>query len=191
MKIWKYALGGRTIQIKARKVPDTPAFDTGSQYSGKVVHHGPKRAQPKTAFRLPEVSRLIYQETATLGYAANQFAFVGEVDAKFGRESGPDGALEGWCRELVPAQIHAVNSIRPHWHDLQDYLNKNSMRAFKHLFPNLKQIRVPSRAVNCDAKWPRRSDPMRKHLRQQAKDRIAAMVKEQEGRDVEVIFSGV
>lgn len=189
-------MGGLTVEIKARKVspaqenaPAPPASDTGSAYFGKVVHDGPKRAQPKTAFRLPEVSRLIYDETATLGYAMNQFAFTGEVNAKFGRVDGPDSALEGWCRELVPAQINAVNSIRPHWHDLQDYLNKSNMRAFKQLFPNLRQIRVPSRAVNCDAKWPCRGDPMRKHLRQQAKERIVALVKQQENQGVETVFS--
>ncbi|KAF2442166.1 hypothetical protein P171DRAFT_523040 [Karstenula rhodostoma CBS 690.94] len=197
-KIWEYAMGGLTIEIKARKVqtaeesaPATPTSNTGSAYYGKVSHHGPKRTQPKTAFRLPEVSRSIYEETATLGYSTNQFAFVGEVDTKFGREDGPDGALEGWCRELVPAQINAVKSIRPHWHDLQEYVNKSNMRAFKQLFPHLKQIRVPSRAVNCNAKWPCRGDPMRKHLRQQAKGRISALVKRQEGDDVEVVFSGV
>ncbi|KAK7191769.1 hypothetical protein PSPO01_02218 [Paraphaeosphaeria sporulosa] len=157
--------------------PATPTFNIGSAYSGKVIQHGPKRAQPKTAFHLPEVCRFIYEETAILGYATNQFAFVGEVDQKFGKDDGPDGALEGWCRELVPAQIKAVNSIRPHWHDLQDYLNKSNMRTMKQLFPKLKQIRVPSRAVNCDAKWPSRGDPMRKYLRQQTKERMSVLVK--------------
>lgn len=193
-------MGGSTIEIKAREVqvavpegtaPATSAYKNGSAYFGKVAHSGSKRTQPKTAFRLPEVSRLVYEETATLGYATNQFAFVGEVEQKFGRASGPDGALEGWCRELVPAQINAVTSIRPHWHDLQEYLSKKSMGTFKQLFPNLKTIRIASRAVNCDAKWPCRGDPMRRHLRQQAKERIAVLVKQQEGEDVEIIFSDV
>ncbi|KAF9735837.1 hypothetical protein PMIN06_002202 [Paraphaeosphaeria minitans] len=187
-------MGGLTIEIKARKVqtaeenaPANLASDYGSAYFSKVAHNGPKRAKPKTAFRLPEVSRLTYEETATLGYATNRFAFVGEVNQKFGPDNGPDGALEGWCRELVPAQINAVNSIRPHCHDLQDYLDKNNMRAFRPLFPTLKQIRVPSRAVNCDAKWPCRGDSMRKHLRQQAKERVSALVKQQEGEHIEVV----
>ncbi|KAJ4345871.1 beta transducin [Didymosphaeria variabile] len=194
-KIWEYAMGGHTIEVKARKVeptekpaPTAAASDTGSAYVGKIAHHGPKRTQPRAAFHLPEVCRAIYQETATLGYSTNQFAFVGEVWAKFGRENGPDGALEGWCRELVPAQVDAVTIIRPHWHDLQDYLDKNNKRSFKQLFPNLKQLRVPSRVVNCDAKWPCRGDPMRKHLRQQAKDRIATLIKQQEGDDVTAVF---
>lgn len=63
------------------------------------------------------------------------------------------------------------------------------MSKFKQLFPCLKHLRVPSRAVNCDAKWPSRGDPMRKHLRQQAKERIALLVKEQEGDEVKAIFS--
>lgn len=196
LKIWEYAMGGHTIEIRSRKAQvaedgtATSSFPSiGSQYTSKVAHYGPKRTQPKTAFHLPEVCRQIYTESATIGYSTNQFAFIGEVEVKYGREDGPDGALEGWCRELLPAQVNAVTCIRPHWHDLQDYLSTENMRAFKQLFPHLKQIRVPSRAVNCDAKWPNRGDPMRKHLRQQAKDRIAAIIKFQEGDDVEAIFS--
>lgn len=192
-------MGGHTIEIMARKAGDiaedgtstTRVPEHGSPYMGKVAHQGPKRSRPKTAFRLPEVCRLIYQETATLGYTTNQFGFIGEVGAMFGREQGPDGALEGWCRERIPAHINAVTSIRPHWHDLQDYLSKNNMKTFKQLFPCLKQLRVPSRAVNCQAKWPHRGDPMGRHLRQQAKERIAAMIKDQEGDDVEVVFFAI
>ncbi|KAL1604109.1 hypothetical protein SLS60_005701 [Paraconiothyrium brasiliense] len=195
-KIWEYAMGGYIVEVKARKIefPEKTtsialSTDTGSAYVGKIAHHGPKRTQPRTAFHLPEVCRAVYQETATRGYSHNQFAFVGEVWAKFGRDNGPDGALEGWCRELVPAQFKAVTTIRPHWHDLQDYLDKDNKRSFKQLFPNLKQLRVPSRVVNCEAKWPYRGDPMRRHLRQQAKGRVAALIKEQEGGDIEAIFS--
>ncbi|KAJ4287356.1 beta transducin [Kalmusia sp. IMI 367209] len=191
MKIWDFAMGGHTIEIRARKpgcstlsVP----LSSGSPFVGKVAHHGPKRAQPKTAFHLAEVCRQVYAETATLGYATNQFAFVGEVEVKSGREDGPDGALEGWCKELLPAQRNAVTNIRPHWHDLQDFLSDCNLRTFKQLFPELKSLRVPSRAVNCEAKWPHRGDPMRRHLRQQAKEKIAAMIRRQEGKDVQAAF---
>lgn len=198
MRIWKYAMGGHTIEIRARKLQPsedmlsvTSPLDAVSAYIGSVVHHGPKRTRPKTAFHLPEVCRQIYDETATLGYSSNHFSFIGEVSHKFGREDGPDGALEDWCHELLPAQVNAVTCIRPHWHDFQDYLSKANMRSFKQLFPRLKYLRVPSRAVNCDAKWPSRGDPMRKHLRQQSKEKIAALIKDQEGDEVEAILSSL
>lgn len=191
-------MGGHTIEIRARNSQPsentssaTSPPDVGSAYVGKVVHHGPKRTRPKTAFHLPEVCRRIYAETATMSYSSNNFSFIGEVSHRFGREDGPDGALEGWCRELLPAQVNAVTCIRPHWHDLQDYLSKVNMRTFKQLFPHLKRLRVPSRAVNCDAKWPSHGDPMRKHLRQQSKEKIAALIKNQEGDEVEAIFSSL
>ena len=189
-------MSGQIVEIRVRKpeslersLSATSVPDVGAAYIGKVAHRGPKRTQPKAAFHLPEVCRQIYAETATMGYSGNQFSFIGEISLKYGREDGPDGALEGWCRELLPAQVNAVTCIRPHWHDFQDYLSKENMRTFKQLFPRLKNLRVPSRAVNCHAEWPGRGDPMRKHLRQQSKKKITALVKEQEGDEVEATFS--
>lgn len=196
MQIWQYATGGCTIDIRARKPYIAESddavdaeVDSRSAYVGKVAYRGPKRQQPKLAFHLSQVCRQIYAETATLIYSRNQFSFTGKVPLISGHEDGPDGALEGWARDLLPAQLQAITCIRPHWHDIQYYLQKSNMSKFKQLFPCLKHLRVPSRAVNCDAKWPSRGDPMRKHLRQQAKERIALLVKEQEGDEVKAIFS--
>jgi len=192
-KIWVYAMGGLTIDIRVRDAKisneaSSTISDTALSYVGKVMHSSPRRKKVRTAFHLPEVCRQIYAETATLTYSLNRFSFTGEVEVRYGRDNGPDGALEGWTRDCLPAQRKAIVEVRPHWHDLQDYLDGANMRAFKQLFPSLKRLRVASRAVNCEAKWPSRGSPIRKRLREQAKETIAVAIKKQEGEDVDAVF---
>ncbi|KAF2636213.1 hypothetical protein P280DRAFT_534158 [Massarina eburnea CBS 473.64] len=165
---------------KTRPQSDSPYYAT-------VVGSGPGRKKIHTAFHLPSVCRQIYKETATLGYALNQFFFVGEIATAF-MEDGPDGALEGWGVERIPAQLQAITTIRPHWMDMIVYLQKNNMRAFKHFYPSLTRIVVPKRALNFEAGWPERWDPMREVHREKARKTIMASVKAQEGEHVEVVF---
>lgn len=183
------------MEIKLRATNDASPkarSDSESLYQGYAAVPGPpgrKIKKLRTAFRLPEVCRTIYHETATLGYALNEFVFAGEITASFGKQDAPDGALEGWAMERIPAQLHAITTIRPHWMDVTDQLdNKNNMRAFKQFYPSLNKLLVPKRTVSLEANAPDRGDPMRKFLRQQAKETIASRIKEQEGDDVEVIF---
>ena len=195
MKIWEYAMGGNDVEIKLRSTEDASISTKGrpgseSIYQGYSAIPGPsdrKTKKLRTAFRLPEVCRSVYRETAILGYALNTFVFVGEVSKSFGREDGPDGAIEGWTMERIPAQLSVIKTIRPHWMNMLDYIHKDNTRTIKQFYPGLRKVLVPKRTVSVEANAPDRG-PMRKLLRQQAKNRILTRVKELEGDDVEVMF---
>jgi hypothetical protein len=183
------------VEIKLRSTEDAMTKarpDSESMYQGYAAVPGPpgrKVKKLRTAFRLPEVCRSIYQETATLGYFLNDFVFVGEVSPSPGKQNVPDGSFEGWAMERIPAQLHAIATIRPHWIDVTEQLgSKDNIRAFKQFYPNFKKLLVPKRTVSLEANAPGHGDPMRKLLRQQAKMVIATRIKEIEGDDVEVIF---
>ncbi len=80
-------------------------------------------------FRLPQVCRQIYAETAILSYALNTFII--------------DGAY--WVKRLVPAQRNAINAIAlPEVFFYQCFLLPvtNPLRKW---FPNLKSIQVMPR----------------------------------------------
>jgi hypothetical protein len=181
------------LDIKSKTAPSTipkskPAPKSSSIYYAMIAGSGPGRKKIRTAFHLPSVCRQIYTETATLGYSLNAFYFPGDIAASFGREDGPDGALEGWAMERSPAQLKAITTIRPHWMDTIDYLDKQNMRAFKQFFPCLKCVVVAKRTVNAEATWADHGDPMRKFHRVRAKKDIVERIKAQEGEHIEVVF---
>jgi hypothetical protein len=198
MKIWTYAMGGNAVEIKLRSTEEIHGSDFAegrtvpeSMYHGYAAIPGPsdrKTKKLRTAFHLPEVCRSMYRETAVLGYALNAFVFVGEIPKSLGRENGPDGAMEGWAMERIPAQLAAIKTIRPHWIVILDHVRKDNTRNLTDFYPDVKKVIVPKRAVNVDANAPEHGDPMRNLLRKQSKNRIAHRVKELEGDDVEVVF---
>lgn len=200
IKIWEYAMGGNAIEIKLRGAEDTSASTavttqgqskSKSMLLGYAAVPGPsdrKTKKLRSAFHLPEVCRSIYRETAVLGYALNDFVFVGEVLKLFGRKNGPDGAMQAWAMERIPAQLNAIKSIRPHWMDMLDYIHKDNTQALNQVYPGLERVFVPKRTVSAEANAPERGDPVRKLRRQQAKTRIANVVQELEGDIVEAVF---
>ncbi|KAF1949427.1 hypothetical protein CC80DRAFT_540264 [Byssothecium circinans] len=172
---------------KSCPTASTPTLRTESPYYATIATPGPSRKKIRTAFHLPAVCRKIYLETATLTYSLNTFIFPGEIPS-FGRQDGPDGALEGWATNRIPAQLKAITTIRPHWRDFGDYLEKNNMQAFRQYYPCLKRIVVAKRALSKVATWAQHGDPLRKIYRQRARREIAERVREQEGEHVEAVF---
>jgi hypothetical protein len=124
-----------------------------------------------SAFHLPEVSRQIYAETATLGYKLNRFIVsIEHLNYK------------NCATGLLPAYRKAIIQIEPDPEYLQ-YLANPRCRPLKlRTFPGLSSIIISDAAMTYIA-IRRRPGP-----RQELRDWIEAAIRTNHGDDIEVIF---
>jgi hypothetical protein len=148
----------------------------------RTVGHGQltlndKNHQP-TAFRLPEVCRQIYSETATLAYKLNSFIIDLDVDGN--REV---------LMAILPAQRDAITSVVPESIFFEIYVTNKPVKPLRTTFPNLKRIEVPSGSLELIISFQRYSDPAKRMwTKEQWSSWVVNEVKEKEGDDVEIVF---
>ncbi|KAJ4345258.1 uncharacterized protein N0V89_011388 [Didymosphaeria variabile] len=150
--IWRYAMTGNVVKISEddeRSLYDDVKTWEKIQvaFQGHAVQvqdeGSPTRWRnafylhedtPVAAFHLPEVSRQIYTETATLAYP----------DTVFYLDTGRWGAplfVQTWSATLTPAHKDAITDISINKNYLEYYLNE-SRRSFRANLPALKRIHV-------------------------------------------------
>ena len=137
------------------------------------------------AFHLPEVSRQVYSETATLAYQSNIWVI---------RAMKPCGKYVYGFTNLLPAQRNAITSVAPTNDCLSFSLGygyfPGSMRIN---FPNIKRIHLTALGVDTIRrdKWSDNrfwNDEDQKRTRKQWEELITARLKKEVGDDIEVII---
>jgi hypothetical protein len=133
-----------------------------------------------SAFHLPEVSRQIYAETATLGYKLNSFI------ASRGHPS-----YRNWATGLLPAYRKAIRQIEPDAQYLLVLINPVSMSPkLKSLqlriFPALSSVIISDTAMRYITFRNERNIEVRP--KQELKNWIKAAIRMKYGADIEVVF---
>lgn len=152
-------------------------------YGGKtyiIGDNGPLHVN--SAFHLPEVCRLVYTETATLGYPGNTFDFHGLC------WSIHEGA--SWAECLLPAHRDSIRNIRVGVDDFVVQLESKCGPVFTTTFPGLQRLRISGNEINCDVlDWElleKYSDPL--WTWEHWKIWMRGTFNEQKGKHVQLIF---
>jgi hypothetical protein len=137
------------------------------------------------AFHLPEVSRQIYSETATLAYHTNTFA-VDHMMMYKGSE---------WTKCLLSVQKAGVTAIAPTGDAVHYYFRPalNRTQIFTDIFPNLRRVEISKSSVEVVRMYEceddeTEDDSLKKRLRGQWQEEIATKIREADGDKIDIIF---
>ncbi|KAF2437386.1 hypothetical protein P171DRAFT_526943 [Karstenula rhodostoma CBS 690.94] len=149
-RIFKFAWGGETIKVKTRyscvRAARIHIGDTDDDWMACRTCHGRLYLAPLV--RSAGVSRQIYSEFASFGFALNTFDFG----------SGPCHGVASvtqmlnWVARLIPAQVNSISSIAlpvaewvftyPPWRDKLTSRHALSPARVKDVLPNLTRLTI-------------------------------------------------
>jgi hypothetical protein len=174
-KIWEFAMGRYYVNIK-EVVHSKTATSLYMKVAG-CAQISPTDDTPQAhAFHLPEVSRQVYSETATLGYKLN--TFIIDFDMAGNKEH---------MEALLPGQREAITTLMPETHFFEAYVQDLYRKPLIQMFPNLNRIEVPGDALRLILMFDR-SIVAGSRTSKEWETFFAQKIKEKEGGRVQVTF---
>ncbi|KAH7399680.1 hypothetical protein BKA66DRAFT_452360 [Pyrenochaeta sp. MPI-SDFR-AT-0127] len=173
--IWALAMGGNYVRVK-RVIHNI----TGNKFWVKTKLYAQATLTDNTlrssGFKLPQVCRQIYAETATLGYKLNTFILE--------HNNWPKEAIG----HLLLAQKDAVESILLEMTLFESYISSNVGYSIRSRYPNLKRIEVPDCAFGFK-QFPSGNDHwMNASTHGWWWEWAIEKIQQKEGQNIEIIF---